>query len=329
MDRSVLVEMKNGDLHQVVSFPYDGKAASRVLLTLTASTSGMDMTADGSLFVDQISRPIEIMRFKESDTLANPSAIIQNGSAVALELPERGILTATFFNGRSRLSLVKPDSEIVPFVDTEEETHEPLSLAGPNQVAFVLGLAPKESIGLASIKDGRLVKRLDVQSSAGITSIASSNDGTTLFYSSDAAIWSIPVGGGNATKLGAGDFVSYDASRKDLVVYLSEAAGMRLVRMPVTGGPTEPINLPVGSHVTNLVGPAAIRVDGQIVLPFLPEGSWFLGAGVLDPKTGIFRRIPFRSDVDLFSLAWNQKNEIVAAGALMRSSLWRFQPRDH
>jgi len=319
------VDMTNGDLHQVVSIPSDGKGASRVWLTLTEGTWGMDMGSDGSLYVDQVSRPLAIMRFKESDTSVSPIAIIPKGSPTALELPERGILTTSVFNGRSRLSVVKPNAEVVPFVETEDESHEPLSLAGPDQVAFVLGVAPNESIGLASIKDGRLLKRLSVQSNDGIKSIAASKDGRILFYASAGAIWSIPTTGGTATKLGPGDYVSYDPSRNDLVVYLAEAAGMRLVRMPSTGGSTQPIEQQGGSQLETLVGPAAIRSDGQIVLPFLAERSWFLGGVVLDPKTGILRRLPIRYDADLFSLAWNQKNEIVAAGSLMRSSIWRFQ----
>jgi hypothetical protein len=288
----------------------------------------MDMAEDGSLFVDQVSRPIVLMRFKESDSSAAPLAILPKGSPTALELPERGILTTAVFNGRSRLSVVKPNGEIVPFVDTEDETHEPVSFAGPNHVAFVLGLAPNETIGLASIEDGRLLRRLNVQLSDGIKSLAASNDGMTLFYSSGGAIWSIPSAGGTPSKLGDGDFVSYDPSRNGLVVYLSEAAGVRLVRMPVTGGVTEPIEQRDGPRVTNLVGPEAIRKDGRIVLPFLPEGGWFLGAAVLDPRTGILREVPLRYDADLFSLAWNEKNEIVAGGSLMRSSIWRFQLQD-
>jgi hypothetical protein len=154
------------------------------------------------------------------------------------------------------------------------------------------------------------------------------HDGTTLFYTSGGAIWSIPAAGGSPTKLGAGDYVSYDPSRNNLVVYLAEAAGMRLVRMPLAGGATEPIEHRGGSRLESLVGPAAIRTDGQIVLPFLMEESWFLGGAVLDPKTGMVRKLPIRYDADLFSLAWNQKNEIVAAGSLMRSSIWRFQLQD-
>jgi len=326
IDRSVLVGMQVGDLQQVVSVPSVGKEPGRVLLTLTESIWGMDMTPDGSLFLDQVSRPVEIVRFRESATAPTPIAVLHKGMPSALELPDRGILITTIFNGRPRLSVVKPNEEVVPFVDTEDETHEPLAFAGTQQVAFVLGTSPTESIGIASIKDGRLLKRLTVQSSDGIKSLAASNDGTTLFYSSGGAIWSIPATGGNATKLGAGDAVSYDPSRQDLVVFFFEQT-VRLARMPVTGGTTEPLELPGGLRVDSLVGPASIRHDGQIVLTVLNPGSWFLGAAIFDPKSRTLNRVPLRYDADLFSLSWNQKNEIITGAFLMRSNIWRFQFR--
>ncbi|HVQ65515.1 MAG TPA: protein kinase [Terriglobia bacterium] len=327
IDRSVLVDMRDGDLHQVVSVPYDGKGTSRVLLTLTQESWGMDMTTDGTLFVDQVSRPVEIVRFRESDTAPTPIAVVHGGMPSALELPDRGVLITTSFNGRSRLSVVKPDKEIVPFVDTPDETREPLAFAGPHQVAFVVGTEPRESIGIASIKDGRLLRRLNVEASDGIKSLAASNDGATLFYSSGGAIWSIPATGGNATRLGAGDAVSYDPSRQDLVVYFFEQT-VRLVRMPATGGATEPLELPDGARIESLVGPASIRRDGQIVVSVVSRGSWFLAAAIFDPRSRTLRRIPLRYDADLFSMSWNQKNEIVTGAFLWRANIWRFQLQD-
>jgi hypothetical protein len=327
IDQSVLVDMRVGDLHQVVSVPSVGKEPGRVLLTLTESSWGMDMTADGSLFLDQVSRPVEIVRFHESSTTPTPIAVVPKGMPSALELPDRGVLITTVFNGRSRLSVVKPHQEIVPFVDTEDETHEPLAFAGPHQVAFVLGTPPTESIGIASTKEGRLLKRLSVQASEGIKSLAASNDGTTLFYSSGGMIWSIPATGGNATKLGTGDAVSYDPSREDLVVYFFEQT-VRLARMPTTGGPTEPLQLPNDVRIDALVGPASIRRDGQIVFTALNPGSWFLGAAIFDPKSRTLDKVPLRYDADLFSLSWNQNNEILAGAFLFRSNVWRFQLQD-
>jgi hypothetical protein len=140
-------------------------------------------------------------------------------------------------------------------------------------------------------------------------------------------IWSIPATGGNATKLGTGDAVSYDPSREDLVVYFFEQT-VRLARMPTTGGPTEPLQLPNDVRIDALVGPASIRRDGQIVFTALNPGSWFLGAAIFDPKSRTLDKVPLRYDADLFSLSWNQNNEILAGAFLFRSNVWRFQLQD-
>jgi hypothetical protein len=161
IDRSVLVDMRDGDLHQVVSVPSDGKGTSRVLLTLTQGSWGLDVTTNGTLFVDQVSRPVEIVRFRESDTAPTPIAVVHSGMPSALELPDRGILITTSFNGRSRLSVVKPDKEIVPFVDTADETREPLAFAGPHQVARDLAFAAREDARHATQPRHVIDRRLD------------------------------------------------------------------------------------------------------------------------------------------------------------------------
>ena len=52
------------------------------------------------------------------------------------------------------------------------------------------------------------------------------------------------------------------------------------------------------------------------------------GAAIFDPKSRTLRRVPLRYDADLFSMSWNQKNEIITGAFLMRSNIWRFQLQD-
>ena len=51
-------------------------------------------------------------------------------------------------------------------------------------------------------------------------------------------------------------------------------------------------------------------------------------AAVFDPRTRTLRKTPLRYDADLFSMSWNQKNEIVTGAFLWRASIWRFQLQD-
>jgi hypothetical protein len=126
----------------------------------------------------------------------------------------------------------------------------------------MLGAPSEQSIGIASLRDGRLMERHKRTSTNAVTSLSASGDGKILFYSEARSIWSIPSAGG------------------------------------------EP-------H------------SGFVVAS---RDSWFLGAAVLDPESGIVRRVPLRYDGDITRVSWNAQNEIVAAGSLMRGAIWRFRP---
>src|SRR5207249_8198485 len=186
----------------------------------------------------------------------------------------------------------------------------------------------QESIAIASIKDGgRLVRRWRITSKEGIQSLSASPDGSTLFYSDGGSIWSIPASGGDPLRLGIGDAVAFDPHRPSLIVQLNEKV-VRLVRMPISGGSTEPIPLNSDLQIpaNSILGSNAVRSDGQIVVAVASRDSWFYGAAILDPASGTLRKVPLRYDGDLFSLSWNQRNEIIAGGFLMRGSIWHFRP---
>ena len=109
---------------------------------------------------------------------------------------------------------------------------------------------------------------------------------------------------------------------------LNEKEGIRLVRMPVAGGPLDviPVHGDLEIPASQAFGPDAVRADGKIVISVQSNDSWFWGVAVLDPETGNLRKIPLRYDGDLTYPSWNQKNEIVADGFPFRGSLWRFRP---
>jgi hypothetical protein len=97
------------------------------------------------------------------------------------------------------------------------------------------------------------------------------------------------------------------------------APGCRLMAVPIRAQDATHSDL----RLTAFLGSNTVRKDGQIAVSVALKDSWFLGAGVLDPESGTLRRLPLRYDADLFSLSWNQKNEIVTGAFLMRSSIWR------
>ena len=285
VDQSVLLDAKNGDLHQIISIPSDGRTPARDLLALTGQTYFMDAAADGSLYVDQVARTVQALRFKESAQLPEQMNTVPEGSLPILELPDGRILLTGFFNGRSRLLVTRSNGELVPFVDTDEETRGPVTFAGPGQVAFVLGRPPQQSIAVTSIKDSRLIRRISITAADSIQSLTASSDGNTLFYANAGSIWSIPSTGGDPRNLGPGDSVAFDSAHQSLIVEYPEKDGGQLERMPVTGGPAQTIPTMNGElRMTGLLGPNAVRADGRIVVTVTSRDSWFFGNAVVNPE---------------------------------------------
>jgi hypothetical protein len=52
-------------VNQIASQPRKGSAQSRVLFPLTGSTSSADTATDGSVYIDQVHRPVSLLRFPE------------------------------------------------------------------------------------------------------------------------------------------------------------------------------------------------------------------------------------------------------------------------
>jgi serine/threonine protein kinase/Tol biopolymer transport system component len=326
-DGSVVITRNIGDLHQILSVSRDGTDA-RVLFTLTDRSGSVDVWADGSIYVDQISRPSQILRFDESGQAIEDLGVIPVTSRGILELPGDRFLFTASFEGRRRLLVTRPGGEISPFIDSEQETWGPAAFAGPNRVAFFQGTPPEQSIAVASIADGRILQRRPIPASSAITSLTSSADGTTLFYSDSTFIWSLPVAAGEARQLGPGDAVAFDPHTGTLVVKLNSEDRVQLVRMPVSGGAQVPIAIRSDAGIPSFstLGAHAVRADGHIAVPLALRDSWLWRAGILDPATGDIRKIPLRYDVDIASLNWNQKGKLIVAGQLFRSTIWRFRP---
>ncbi len=203
-------------------------------------------------------------------------------------------------------------------------------MAGPDRVAFVLGVPPEQSIGLASVRDGRIVQRLRVEAPAEIGGLTASPAGDRLFYSSSGVIWSVSPEGGAPTRLGEGEAVAYDRRRGDLVVqvFSADGAGAQLGRMPATGGEVTPIvsHGRGGLASPSALGPHAVREDGAIAATMAVNDSWFFIPAVIDPGTGALVPVALPRDGDFFSLSWNSRGEMVAGQFQLRVGMWRFQP---
>jgi eukaryotic-like serine/threonine-protein kinase len=328
--QSVLVDAHAGDLHRITSIPRKGAGQPKPLVSSTSAPYYLDVGADGSIFADQVARPLEILRFPLSGGTPERVAVSENSQSVYMnpvELPDGRVLISSLRSGRAQMLAGKPGGNLLPLVDTSEETAPPAVLVGKELVTLILGSGADQSVALISVSNGRIVRRLNGTKGVSIDALAALPDGKTLYYSSGGTIWSIPVADGTPQKVHAGDGVAVDPSGKSLVILLSERAGVRLIRYPLPDGPEQDIPLKSDGGLSPAgVGSTALRKDGKILVGTVPTGSWFFRLGLLDPVTGEVTKIPVNFQGDVHLCGWASDGNILCTGLLFEAHLWRFRP---
>jgi hypothetical protein len=329
-DQSVLVDLKVGDVHRLISIPRNGNGPTRTSLSLTLSPWFMDLDKDGNLYLDQSERPIEVLRFSASggtpELLAGPMSALRGGYAM-FQLPDGRVVLDSEVAGRSRLLAAKPGREPVPLIATKEETSAPACRAGEGEVAFLLGPPDRAVVAVASIADGRIVRRFESIPASQISELAASPDGKTLYYAASGTIWAISASGGQPHRIAPGNAVAAHPNGRDLIVEVIEKEGVRLSRVPVSGGPEQPIPIQSALRLApGLMGSNAIGKDGRLVLSVAKPDAWFYGAGILDPRSGKLAGIALSFTGDLLAPGWLDDGRILSSGWPLRATLWRFRP---
>ena len=330
--RSFLIDLPSGNLHRIVAIPRSGRGPVQTLMTLTAAPWGLDPGPDGNLYVDQVERPLETLRLSASggtpEVLADAEAYPYPAWAASpVEFPDGRFLLPTLISGRPRLLLGVPGGNFSPLLETREETGAPTTRVGSGEVALMVGSPPARALVIASVKEGRIIRRFEATEGKDIAALAASPDGESLYYVSSGTVWSIPSKGGTPRKICAGDGMAVDPNGRDLIVNLNEQEHVRLLRVSLSGGPQQEIpvrsDVPLGPYP---VGPSAVNTDGKAVVETAPLDSWFFRLAVLDLATGELRRIPFNYSGDIELTGWASDGRILATAIPMRAHIWRFRP---
>jgi sugar lactone lactonase YvrE len=331
--QSALVVAANGDLTSVVSVDLNASRPGRTLIDLQASTGYIDVGPDGSLYIDQVQRPVEVARFSSTGTALERFTVFPNSKSEygiatrVLYAPDGKTWIANAVGGRHRLFVAGASQATTPAIDTDEETDGPLAPLGDDRAVFVIGSADRRQIAIASLRDGRILRRLDSPSAATITALIASNDAKTLYYVDSGTVWSVPIDGGQPRKIHNGDGVVLTPDGQHLIVQLIETGGVRWLRVGLDGSGEETIPVKGDAHFTFVpIGPKAVGADGRIVLPIAVKDSWFWAPAIFDPKTGTVDRIPLPFQADPPSPAWTSDGKIVSVVYSLTSSLWRFRP---
>jgi eukaryotic-like serine/threonine-protein kinase len=211
--KSVFIAAQRGEFTRVISVPAHGGGPAQTVFTATHEVWGVDTAPDGSVYACVTDLPAELMirpldRDQEETVARFPWVSDPDLMTV---LPDGRVLLDVFYADRTSLIAVEPGKQPVTMVSTTEETSTPVTVAGPREIAFLIGPVPRETIGLAEMETGRITRRI-APGKGEIVSLAASPDGATLYFASGGMIWSISSAGGQARPVRAGNRVVADPS---------------------------------------------------------------------------------------------------------------------
>jgi eukaryotic-like serine/threonine-protein kinase len=329
---SVLIDTPAGDLHRIVAVPRSGKGPLQTVTALTKAPWYMDTEKDGSLYLDQLDRPHEILRFPRNggsaEVIAHSDPYVEAGGDYMepVETTDGRFILDTRLSERERLLIGRPDTDFLPLLDTNEETSGPATSLGNGEVAFILGSGAERVIALASTAEGRVIRRLQGTKGRRISGLAASPDGKTLYYVSDGGVWAVSESDGTPRRIAAGDKVSADPNGRELIVTLNERSGAHLVRVLISDGTTHEIPVDTSLRLAPVaLGSHAVAEDGKILIPISPPDSWFYRLVILDPATGHASKVPVSYTGDTIVGNWTGDGRILAIGLPLRSHVWRFR----
>ena len=330
-DNVVLSDNPSGDLHRVVAISRRG-GSPEVLFTLTGRFSGLDMAEDGTVFVDQKNNTLEVLRINPAggpvEHLARAETYLLRSHT--LELPDGRVIVPSLVSGRPRLMLTKTNKQATSLIDTSEETSGPISVVGNDQIVFLIGSGQEKSVAIASLSDRRLIRKISVPGAASISQLASSVDGTMLYYINENTLWEVSAEGGEPRKIAAANSIAIDPRGQDIILQrLEPNVSVRLFRMPLSGGSEEEIKIGADVRMGDVpLAATAVGKDGKIlVTTALDANTWHWQVSVFDPNTGNAQHVQTDFTGDILYAGWTPDGQILAMGLNTEGSIWRFRPQ--
>jgi eukaryotic-like serine/threonine-protein kinase len=328
--KSVIFVVKSGDQFRIVATSRESSDRVQTLFTVTSQPNNIDVAPDGAIYVDQVSPDTQIARItpEGQEVKLAELANLALGTG-ALALPDGRFLAEVRAGGTRRLVAVIPGREPTPFVPTlDEETLGPIAMLGPDQVVFLAGAEGRRQVAVASISEGLLVRRLARVNGNDVGAIAGAPDGKTIFYVASGVVWSVSADDGEPKRIRRGDFVAVDPHGQYVIVQTNEKDTVRLVRVPLSGGPEAEIAMHSDLRIAPDSGlaPNAINPDGRILVRVVSRESWFWPPAILDQKTGSLTPVLKDWNTDYTLSGWSHTGDIVGVTWTARSRLWRFRP---
>jgi len=172
----VFIVEYSGHSSTLIAVPRDGSARRRVLFTTTQLIIAADEGAGGRLYVDQADRSIEHLRFGVAGGVPEVLASgLATTALAALPLGDARTAYAIAANGRFRILAGRPREELVPFVETRDQARGPMVRLNDREFAFIGGTEEEPVLAVASMIDGRVVRRVEGTRGRRMTRVAASS----------------------------------------------------------------------------------------------------------------------------------------------------------
>jgi hypothetical protein len=330
--KSLLAAFPSGSITQVLEIPRRGHSAGRMLFTVTSPVWYLEAGGGRSLFVNTVERPKEVLRLPATSIVPERIATfpVEGGDQVLL-LPDGRAVVVTSAGGRARLMAVEKGRDPIPLVNTQEPTGPPMTLAGPRQIAFMIGPEPHLTIAIADTTTGRITGRI-VPGKGVIRALSASADGGTIYFCAGNSVWSISPSGGEARAVSPAAYAVVDRSDHALIVVRGESSHIRMFHVPLDDGVEREIpldrSIPVYGEHAGTFSSGSLDARGRLLVSLSPLDSWFNALGILDTENGRIARIPVDVVSDHHSGVWEPDGSVLFTEIRMRALVWRFLPAD-
>jgi predicted Ser/Thr protein kinase len=329
--RSSLLINSVGDVWEIAAVPNSGTGSPRPLFSFPKPSNvyGIDAAPDGSVYFDYMMRPSSIIQF-------DPAAKSVSNTVVTFEqrmipLDADSFLLSRFESGKRRLKVFQPSVGSQNLLQSSEESALPGARVGKGSVAFLLGSTGAINVAIATLRDGRIIKRYRFDASS-VKSITATPDGRTLYFCDHGKVWSIGTNddeGAKPVAVTTGASVAVDPAGKYLYIVRTDAAPRPFIRMPLAGGPIETLAIPPQYTISDdPLSPNAVDATGRVVFEVDSTDSWFERIAMIDPTRKTFDVIPTGFSGDLWAPGWQSDGRIAATGNGLNSTLWRYRPHE-
>jgi eukaryotic-like serine/threonine-protein kinase len=327
---SVIAALPAGSTTRVVSIPVRGTSAARTLFTATNTVWYLDAAADRSIFVSLVDRPQELGRASPEGGATERAAASLLGAFPdqVLLLPDDRAVAPVGAAGHLRLMASRQGKDPLPLINTVEETSAPMAVAGPREIAFMIGPQPHQTIGLAETANGRITRRIAPEKGV-ITGLTASADGATLYFCAAGSVWAVPAAGGEPRMISTGDYVIMARSDRALIVTRTESSRIKLFLVPLDGAPEREIpvdpSIPLFGDHAGYFSSGSLDSAGRLLVSLVVD-SWFNPIGILDTHTGRITRVPGDNLGDHHSAVWTPDGRMLFTKMGLRATIWKFQP---